>query len=334
MNDKVWRGGDVDAGTTPLPESGAQADSGMGIVKTLEEMLSGPGTAEQPKPISNDSTPIWDLVRADIDERDKVGRARYGTPLQAFNGRDALVDAYQESLDKVVYLRKEIEERRLRGEILDEAIRAPALDSGCVRIHVNDLNALLEERRRLNLQVGDLQWGNNRLVEERRTTINARVREFYAIADQRIPEKIGVPDDKTVRFRVRLVLEETLELLKATIADSWEGGSQRHPYTPVARSPHKTLTWLHDALMDLLLDAEVEVNLPEWADACADIDYVVEGARIAFGIDGEPILQRVHAANLKKLGGPIRESDGKRLKPEGWLPPDIEGALVAQGWRR
>lgn len=33
-------------------------------------------------------------------------------PLQAHNGRDPLVDAYQEALDLVVYLRQAIEERR------------------------------------------------------------------------------------------------------------------------------------------------------------------------------------------------------------------------------
>lgn len=41
-----------------------------------------------------------------------MGRARYGTPLQAGNGRDALVDAYQEALDLCVYLRQAIEERK------------------------------------------------------------------------------------------------------------------------------------------------------------------------------------------------------------------------------
>ena len=44
-------------------------------------------------------------------ERDRVGRARYGMPLRAGNGRDALVDAYQEALDLAVYLRQAVEER-------------------------------------------------------------------------------------------------------------------------------------------------------------------------------------------------------------------------------
>ena len=47
----------------------------------------------------------------DMKERNRVGTLRYGTPLQVHNGRDALVDAYQEALDLVVYLRQEIEER-------------------------------------------------------------------------------------------------------------------------------------------------------------------------------------------------------------------------------
>lgn len=53
----------------------------------------------------------WRYVDADMQERDRLGRERYGTPLQPHNGRDALVDAYQEALDLVVYLRQAIEER-------------------------------------------------------------------------------------------------------------------------------------------------------------------------------------------------------------------------------
>lgn len=47
---------------------------------------------------------------ADMRERDATGRARYGTPLQPFNGRRALVDAYQELLDAAVYLRQHLYE--------------------------------------------------------------------------------------------------------------------------------------------------------------------------------------------------------------------------------
>lgn len=68
-------------------------------------------TFDQPPPKPNDGRPVWDLVVEDMRQRDQVGRQRYGTPLQTHNGRDALMDAYQEALDLVVYLRQAIEER-------------------------------------------------------------------------------------------------------------------------------------------------------------------------------------------------------------------------------
>jgi hypothetical protein len=58
---------------------------------------------------------VWDLVIADMRERDASGLAKYGTRLQPGNGRDALVDAYQEALDLCVYLRQAIAERELRA---------------------------------------------------------------------------------------------------------------------------------------------------------------------------------------------------------------------------
>ena len=85
---------------------------------------------EQPPPVHNDHPACWDLVMddlrsraelgllpdhiavdavtaalADMTERDQVGLGRYGTRLQPYNGRDSLIDAYQEALDLAVYLR-------------------------------------------------------------------------------------------------------------------------------------------------------------------------------------------------------------------------------------
>lgn len=66
---------------------------------------------EQPAPIQNDHPAVWPLVMVDMATRDKVGRERYGTPLQPHNGRDVLRDAYEEALDLAVYLRSAIYER-------------------------------------------------------------------------------------------------------------------------------------------------------------------------------------------------------------------------------
>jgi hypothetical protein len=78
---------------------------------------------DQPPPVPNEKPDVWSLVIDDMRERDHVGRQRYGTPLQPNNGRDALVDAYQEALDLAVYLRQEIEERRIAETAAFEAGR-------------------------------------------------------------------------------------------------------------------------------------------------------------------------------------------------------------------
>ena len=66
---------------------------------------------DQPPPKKSKHSPVWPLVIKDMRERAAVGLMRYGMHLTPFNGRDALVDAYQEALDLVVYLRQAICER-------------------------------------------------------------------------------------------------------------------------------------------------------------------------------------------------------------------------------
>ena len=65
---------------------------------------------EQQLPIPNDHPHIVDLVIEDLHARRRVGIERYGTALQAFNGRSALRDLYEELLDAVQYARQVIEE--------------------------------------------------------------------------------------------------------------------------------------------------------------------------------------------------------------------------------
>lgn len=66
---------------------------------------------DQPPPAPNERPHIADLVIADIQERKRLGIERYGVALQPHNGRDALVDLYQELLDGAKYARQKIEER-------------------------------------------------------------------------------------------------------------------------------------------------------------------------------------------------------------------------------
>lgn len=72
----------------------------------------------QPAPVHDEDSgaECWPALLAEVDvepwlaelirERDAMGRAKYGTALRVWNGRDAAVDALQEALDLLVYLQQ------------------------------------------------------------------------------------------------------------------------------------------------------------------------------------------------------------------------------------
>lgn len=98
----------------PIAQSArVELERGNARARAHDAAIASPATATQLRPVPNGRTPIAELVTADIAERARVGLERYGTPLQAGNGRDPQVDAYQEALDQVFYLRQDIEERAL-----------------------------------------------------------------------------------------------------------------------------------------------------------------------------------------------------------------------------
>lgn len=60
-----------------------------------------------PKGTGREITP---LVIRDLEIRSKMGKEKYGETLRAYNGRNPLVDLYQELMDAVQYVRQVIEE--------------------------------------------------------------------------------------------------------------------------------------------------------------------------------------------------------------------------------
>lgn len=80
----------------------------------LTEKIRGATDLQSPQPVPHldmVNPAIWDLVIGDMRQRDFVGAERYQVRLRPHNGRDALVDAYQEVLDLAAYLRQELYER-------------------------------------------------------------------------------------------------------------------------------------------------------------------------------------------------------------------------------
>lgn len=67
-------------------------------------------------------------LAADLKARKEAGIKKYKTVLQAFNGRNAVLDLYQEYLDAIVYFKQVIVEAEMRLDLLPE-VRQSLLDN-------------------------------------------------------------------------------------------------------------------------------------------------------------------------------------------------------------
>lgn len=95
----------------------------------------------------DDDDPIDGPIVRDMEARDKLGRERYGTPLTTGNGRDHLVDAYQELLDFAVYLRAWLEEHpkpSIAGDVSAEFIKRTRR----LRVSISEVGSMYRETLR------------------------------------------------------------------------------------------------------------------------------------------------------------------------------------------
>lgn len=85
--------------------------------------------------------------------------------------------------------------------------------------------------------------------------------------------------------------------------------------------------------LEELKDALANNDLVEVLDALTDLQYVLDGAYLSFGLQGhkEIAFNEVHSSNMSKLGEdgkPIRRpEDGKILKGPNYRAPDIAALL-------
>lgn len=73
-------------------------------------------------------------------------------------------------------------------------------------------------------------------------------------------------------------------------------------------------------------------DLPAIAQELVDLIYVTVGTALEYGIPLPDVWNEVHAANMRKVdpatGKVRRREDGKVLKPEGWIGPDVSAILT------
>ncbi len=143
-----------------------------------------------------------------------------------------------------------------------------------------------------------------------------RVIQFTEAAGTPFPSEPRVATPKEVDFLCKMVIDETLEIL-STVYDADDAKSQIVAWVCLAKD----------------LPKEPEPTVVSFADGCVDIMIYVMNAAAKLGMDLDKVFDEVHAANMRKIdfktGKVLRNAEGKILKPEGWVGPDVRKALYS-----
>ena len=109
----------------PFRTNSSTGFSGLDIVNGYNCLFRRTyASTHESHPIDGDHIVIHEVL-GDLRERAEFGKRKYGTFLKTNNGRNALVDAYQEALDLVMYLKQKIMEQGIDkakpqiGDIVD-----------------------------------------------------------------------------------------------------------------------------------------------------------------------------------------------------------------------
>lgn len=89
----------------------------------------------------------------------------------------------------------------------------------------------------------------------------------------------------------------------------------------------KEITNIEEEVQELK-DAWATGDIVEMIDALVDLQYFINGAAIALGIDLEPFFRAVHENNMTKVchtcGEPHYHPNGKVAKPDNYVPVDLQ----------
>jgi len=150
--------------------------------------------------------------------------------------------------------------------------------------------------------------------------------------------------EEELKLGRRIALQKVIApnfLLDATQEFMEKGGQLDGPFdfggfdvTSELRKLRRKL--LNEEVREYREKGEFAENPVETLDGLLDIIVIAYGTALAyFGPDAvRQASAEVARSNLDKVDGPglpIYREDKKIMKPEGWVPPDIEGAL--EDWR-
>ncbi len=158
-----------------------------------------------------------------------------------------------------------------------------------------------------------------------------QVQAFMQGVGQHAPDRPFIPEPKTRRLRVGLIIEEALELALAT-------GVYVEVKSPAGpnEQQHATITDRPDAISEHNLSSSFAADAREQmligaGDAFADLLYVVYGGAVAYGLDMDPLFAEVQRSNMTKLiDGHPDPVTGKWIKGPKYSPANLAPIIIAQ----
>lgn len=147
-----------------------------------------------------------------------------------------------------------------------------------------------------------------------------KVKIFTEETGNNIPNKPEVMSKDEVKFLIKMMLDEILELY-STVEDPFPA---KHSMIEMITKAKK---------IPKFIGAEEEC-IAEQADALIDCYYYSLNAMAKKGINLCSIFDVVHNANMnkkdKKTGKFIKNSEGKIIKPSNWEAPNILEEIIKQ----
>jgi len=156
----------------------------------------------------------------------------------------------------------------------------------------------------------------------RSETITDKVREFH--------EAFGHPSDRKPNLGKAEDAKEDLE----EIAEALDFMAVNLKDLAAKRGKNEALLRLQLIVEEVgeLASALADEDMVEVLDALTDIDVVVAGAWLTFGLDKvqDVAQEEVHRSNMSKLGSdgkPVLHDSGRILKGPNYVRPDLERFL-------
>lgn len=155
------------------------------------------------------------------------------------------------------------------------------------------------------------------------------VRQFHETFKHPVAKQLTTSTADIRRLRVKLIAEELCELAQALGVPLELEVKPQNSVEDAKATMNGMVKSVWVAPAELCY-SDANVDMVETADALGDLDYVVQGGNLVFGIPAGLVMYAIHTSNMSKLGDdgkPIFDADGKVKKGPNFKEPDIAGVL-------